>query len=141
VLGFSGDQFDVRCTDGTFGGWRPRTAFYDIARDGWGADFQHPDNQNRDRFGCGTRSNGSTYCSSAYESLLDQGAQAASYADSLPFYHQAEELLAQDAPVLFLRYGETISLIRPWVINYIQTQADHQNVGDLFYETIQIAAH
>jgi ABC-type oligopeptide transport system substrate-binding subunit len=90
---------------------------------------------------CDGRYNGSSYCSPAYDALLKQGAQAASYSASLPFYRQAEELLVQDAPVLFFRYGETISLVRPWVINYIQTPSDHQNVGDTLYENIQIAAH
>jgi ABC-type oligopeptide transport system substrate-binding subunit len=141
VLGFTGNQLDVRCTD--FAGW-PSSGpfrFYDIHRDGWGADFPHPDNQNRGPFACGMRDNESGYCNPAYDTLLDRGSQGASYAESLPFYHQAEELLAEDAPVLFLRYGESISLVRPWVINYVQTPSDHQNVGDTFYETIQIAAH
>ena len=92
----------------------PRNIF-DIARDGWGADFPHPDNQNRDLFSCGAVHNSSTYCNPAYDALLNEGAQAASYEESLPFYHQAEQALVQDAPVLFLRYGEDISLIRPWV--------------------------
>ncbi|MDL2335800.1 MAG: ABC transporter substrate-binding protein, partial [Chloroflexota bacterium] len=143
ALGFSGNQLDVRCTDfGLFPTHRPdRTAFYDIARDGWGADFPHPDNQLRETFACDSRYNNSTYCNPAFEALLDQGAHAADYAVSLPLYHQAEQLLVQDAPALFLRYGEAISLIRPWVINYVQTPSDHQNVGDTFYENIQILAH
>ena len=142
ALGFTSDQFDVRCTDsGLFPTERYPGNIYDFQRRGWGAEFPHPDNQNRDLFACGVRNNSSKYCNPAYDALLDQGAQAASFADSVPFYRQAEETLAQDAPVLFLRYGESISLIRPWVINYIQTPSDHQNVGDLFYETIQIATH
>ncbi|MEA2676831.1 MAG: oligopeptide transport system substrate-binding protein [Chloroflexota bacterium] len=139
VLGFTGDQFDVRCTD--YGGFRPprpRTSVYDVSRDGWGADFPHPDNQNRNLFTCGGHLNQSGYCNNAYEALLDQGAAAASYEASLQSYHLAEQLLVEDAPVLFLRYGESISLVRPWVTNYTQTPFDQQNVGDMFYETIQI---
>jgi ABC-type oligopeptide transport system substrate-binding subunit len=141
VLGFTGEQFDTRCSD--FGGWPPRvrTSFADIARDGWAADFPHPDNQNRDLFSCGSMNNDSTYCNPAYDAMLEQGAHAASYQESLPFYHHAEQLLVNDAPVLFVRYGEDISLIRPWVTNHVQTVFDHQNVGDNFYETIQILAH
>ncbi|MEP7378547.1 MAG: peptide ABC transporter substrate-binding protein [Chloroflexota bacterium] len=142
VLGFAGDQFDVRCTNS----WglpfhRPsRTAFYDVARDGWGADFPHADDQNRPLFSCGAPNNQSTYCNPAYDALLDQGARASDYAASLPFYRQAEQLLVQDAPVLFVRYGENISLIRPWVV-YTQSASDQQNVGDAFYEDFQILAH
>jgi oligopeptide transport system substrate-binding protein len=142
VLGFSGTQLDTRCVD--FGLFptprRSATTWADVAREGWGADFPHPDNQNRGLFNCGGWHNGSNYCNPAYDALLDQGATAASYEESLSFYHQAEELLAKDAPVLFLRYGETNSLVRPWVV-YTPSLMDQQNVGDAFYENYAIAAH
>ena len=141
VLGFTEDQFDVRCTDGIFSTRRFPGNIYDIERRGWSADFAHPDNQNRDLFACGARYNSSKYCDPAYDALLNRGAEAASYEKALPFYHDAELMLVQDAPVLFLRYGENVWLVRPWVINYIQTPSDQQNVGDVFYENIQIAAH
>ena len=77
----------------------------------------------------------------AYDDLLNQGAQAADYDAALPFYQQAEQQLVQDAPVFFMRYGEGVRLIRPWVAGLTQTPSDHQNVGDVFYETIHILAH
>ena len=145
-LGFAEDQFDTRCTD--FGGFptrppRPRFfgSVFDVARNGWGADFGHPDNQNRDLFACAAKNNGSGYCNPAYDALLNEGAESASYQESLPFYHRAEERLVEDAPALFMRYGEFVSLVRPWVINYVKSPLDQQNIGDAFYETIQIAAH
>jgi oligopeptide transport system substrate-binding protein len=141
-LGFTGQQMDIRCTDfGTFRTERRAGNVYDIARNGWGADFPHPDNQNRDLFACGAGNNNSKYCNPDYDDLLNQGAAAADYAAAEPFYHQAEELLAQDAPVIFLRYGEGVRLIRPWVTGLVQTSNDHQNPGDVFYETISIAPH
>lgn len=141
-LGFTGTQMDIRCTDfGTFRTERRAGNVYDIARNGWGADFPHPDNQNRDLFACGAGNNNSKYCNPDYDALLNQGAAAADYAAAEPFYHQAEELLAQDAPVIFLRYGEGVRLIRPWVTGLQATSSDHQNVGDVFYETISIAPH
>jgi oligopeptide transport system substrate-binding protein len=141
-LGFSGTQMDIRCTDfGTFRTERRAGNIYDIARNGWGADFPHPDNQNRDLFACGAGNNNSKYCNPDYDALLNQGAQAATYEEAVPFYHQAEELLVQDSPVFFMLYGEGVRLIRPWVSGITQTVSDHQNVGDVFYETIQILAH
>jgi oligopeptide transport system substrate-binding protein len=142
ILGFSGSQMDIRCTDfGTFRTERRAGNVYDIARNGWGADFPHPDNQNRDLFACGAGNNNSKYCNPAYDDLLNQGAQATSYAEAEPFYHQAEELLVQDAPVFFMRYGEGVRLIRPYVTGIMQTSSDHQNVGDVFYESISILPH
>jgi ABC-type oligopeptide transport system substrate-binding subunit len=141
-LGFSGQQMDIRCTDfGTFRTERRAGNVYDIARNGWGADFPHPDNQNRDLFACGAGNNNSKYCNEAYDDLLNQGAGAATPEEATAFYHQAEELLQQDAPVLFMRYGEGVRLVRPWVQGIVQTSSDHQNIGDVFYETISIAAH
>jgi oligopeptide transport system substrate-binding protein len=141
-LGFTGQQMDIRCTDfGTFRTERRAGNVYDIARNGWGADFPHPDNQNRDLFACGAGNNNSKYCNEEYDALLNQGATAADYAAAEPFYHQAEELLAEDQPVLFLRYGEGVSLIRPWVSGLTITVSDSQNRGDRFPETIQILAH
>ncbi|HUR16136.1 MAG TPA: peptide ABC transporter substrate-binding protein, partial [Candidatus Limnocylindrales bacterium] len=141
-LGFSGQQMDIRCTDfGTFRTERRAGNVYDIARNGWGADFPHPDNQNRDLFACGAGNNNSKYCNEEYDALLNQGATAGSYDEALPFYQQAETMLADDQPVLFLRYGEGVSLIQPWVSGLTITVSDSQNRGDRFPETIQILAH
>jgi oligopeptide transport system substrate-binding protein len=140
-LGFTGDQMDIRCTDfGTFRTERRAGNVYTISRNGWGADFPHPDNQNRDLFACGAGNNNSKYCNPDYDALLNQGATAASYDDAVPFYQQAEELLAADAPVLFLRYGEGVRLIQPYIQGMTQTSSDHQNPGDVFYETMFIGA-
>ena len=139
-LGFSGQQMDIRCTDfGTFRTERRAGNVYDIARNGWGADFPHPDNQNRDLFACGAGNNNSKYCNPAYDDLLNQGAAAASYDESVPFYQQAEQLLAEDAPVIFLRYGEGVRLIRP-NIGLTPTVNDSQNTGDRFPENYTVTA-
>jgi len=140
-LGFSGQQMDIRCTDfGTFRTERRAGNVYDIARNGWGADFPHPDNQNRDLFACGAGNNNSKYCNPAYDDLLNQGAGAASYDESVPFYQDAERLLAEDAPVVFLRYGEGVRLVRPYV-GLTPTVNDSQNTGDRFPENYTVAAH
>jgi hypothetical protein len=142
TFGFTGPQMDIRCTDGwgTFGTWR-FPPVYDVRRNGWGADFPHPDNQNRDLFACGVRNNNSKYCNPAYDALLNRAAQAATYDEALPFYQQAEQTLVNDAPVLFLRYGEAVRLVRPWVLGIVPTAADHQNIGDMHLEDVQIVAH
>ena len=140
-LGFSGSQMDIRCTDfGTFRTERRAGNVYDIARNGWGADFPHPDNQNRDLFACGAGNNNSKYCNPDYDALLNQGAAAASYDESLPFYQDAERQLADDAPVVFLRYGEGVRLVRPYV-TLTPTVNDSQNTGDRFPENYTVAAH
>ena len=132
---------DIRCTDfGTFRTERRAGNVYDIARNGWGADFPHPDNQNRDLFACGAGNNNSKYCNPAYDDLLNQGAGGR-------FVRRVASLLPgrradarQDAPVVFLRYGEGVRLVRPYV-GLTPTVNDSQNTGDRFPENYTIAAH
>jgi oligopeptide transport system substrate-binding protein len=139
-LGFSGQQMDIRCTDfGTFRTERRAGNVYDIARNGWGADFPHPDNQNRDLFACGAGNNNSKYCNPDYDALLGEGAAAASYDESLESYHAAEQQLVADAPVIFLRYGVGVRLVRPNV-TLTPTVNDSQNTGDRFPENYAVAA-
>lgn len=139
-LGFA--SMDIRCTDfATIRTERRSGKVYDIVRNGWGADFPHPDNQNRDLFACGAGNNNSKYCNPDYDAKLNEAAAASSYDESVPIYQEAEKMLADDAPVIFLRYGEGVRLIQPYVTGIAQTVSDHTNPGDVFYETISIAPH
>ena len=72
-LGFSESQFDISCTDfAVFRTERRQGNIYDITRNGWGADFPHPDNQLRDLFATGAGNNNSGYANPAFDLLLGQ---------------------------------------------------------------------
>ncbi len=45
------------------------------------------------------------------------------------------------AAILPLRFGLTTYLVQPWVQGLQATASDHQNIGDVFYESITIGAH
>ena len=43
--------------------------------------------------------------------------------------------------MLPLRFGNVTYLVQPWVQGLTATASDHQNIGDVFYENVTIAAH
>jgi oligopeptide transport system substrate-binding protein len=140
-LGFAGSQFDISCTDfGTFRTERRAGNVYDIQRNGWGADFPHPDNQLRDLFATGAGNNNNGYSNKAFDDLLNKAAAESDETKSNDLYKEAQRLLVDDAAVLFMRYGITRNLVKPYVAGLVSVANDHQNYGDVFYETISILA-
>ena len=141
-LGFAGSQFDISCTDfGTFRTERRAGNVYDIQRNGWGADFPHPDNQLRDLFATGAGNNNNGYSNPAFDELLNKAAAESDPTKSHDLYVQAQRMIVDDAAVLFMRYGVTRNLVQPYLSGLQSVANDHQNYGDVFYETIQILAH
>ena len=141
-LGFAGSQFDISCTDfGTFRTERRAGNVYDIQRNGWSADFPHADNQLRDLFATGAGNNNNGYSNPAFDDLLNKAAAESDPQKSHDLYVQAQRLIVDDAAVLFMRYGVTRNLVQPYLSGLQSVANDHQNYGDVFYETIQVMAH
>lgn len=139
-LGFAETSFDISCTDfPTFLQERP-AGKYNISRDGWGADFPHAKNQ-LDLLVCGSGNNNSQYCNPAFDAAFNEAATIADPAEQAAKYIEAQRIAVDDASVLFLRYGLTRYLIQPYVSGLTPTSSDHQNIGDVFLETVQILEH
>jgi oligopeptide transport system substrate-binding protein len=141
-LGFSEAQFDISCTDfAVFRTERREGNKYDITRNGWGADFPHPDNQLRDLFLTGVGLNNSGYANPAFDALVAQASVEQDPAKSKDLYVQAQRLLVDDAPVVWLNWATTRYLVKPYLAGLVATASDHNNIGDVFYETMQILQH
>jgi oligopeptide transport system substrate-binding protein len=141
-LGFSESQFDISCTDfGVFRTERRAGNVYDISRNAWGADFPHPSNQLLDLYACGAGNNNSQYCNKDFDALLAKASAETDPTKSHELYVQAQRLLVDDAPVIWLGYGVNRYMVKPYVTGIQATASDHQNIGDVFYETIQIKEH
>ena len=139
-LGFAETSFDISCTDfPTFLQERP-AGKYNISRDGWGADFPHAKNQ-LDLLICGGGNNNAQYCNPAFDKAFNEAATIADPADQEAKYIEAQRMAVDDAPVLFLRFGVTRYLVQPYVSGLTPTSSDHQNIGDVFLETIKILQH
>ncbi len=114
---------------------------YTIARDGWGADYPHANNQLNGIFTCGGGNNASQYCNPAFDALIAQAASEPDQDKQVALYNQAQTMLFGDAAVLPLRFGLATYEIAPYVGGVIPTGSDSQLPGDLFYENIYIKAH
>jgi oligopeptide transport system substrate-binding protein len=129
-----GSEFSVFLTQRTAGE-------YDIARDAWGADYPHANNQLDGNFTCGGGNNNSQYCNPAFDDLLKQAATELDVDKQSEIYSQAQKILADDAADLPLLYRDFATVVKPWVDGEVVTPIDHNNPGDKFVETIRILAH
>ena len=137
ALGFAETSFDISCSDfPTFLQERP-AGKYNVSRDGWGADFPHAKNQ-LDLLVCGSGNNNSQYCNPAFDAAFNEAATIADPEAQKQKYIDAQRIAVDDASVLFLRYGTTRYLVRPWVLGLTPSSSDHQNIGDVFLETVSI---
>jgi oligopeptide transport system substrate-binding protein len=129
-----GSEFSVFLTQRTAGE-------YDIARDAWGADYPHANNQLSGNFTCGGGNNNSQYCNPAFDALLLEAASEADPTKQADLYKQAGKILADDAADLPLLYRDFATVLKPYVDGEIITPIDHNNPGDKFAETIKILKH
>jgi oligopeptide transport system substrate-binding protein len=129
-----GSDFSVLLTQRTAGQ-------YDIARDGWGADYPHANNQLSGNFTCHGGNNNDQYCNKDFDALLAQAAAEPDQGKQVALYNQAQTLLYNDAADLPLRYSTTTYEIAPYVKGVISTGSDSVSPGELFWESISIAAH
>jgi oligopeptide transport system substrate-binding protein len=129
-----GSEFSVFLTQRTAGE-------YDIARDAWGADYPHANNQLSGNFTCGGGNNNSQYCNKEFDALLLQAASEPDPTKQTDLYKQAGKILADDAADLPLLYRDFATVVKPYVDGEIITPIDHNNPGDKFAETIKILKH
>jgi oligopeptide transport system substrate-binding protein len=110
---------------------------YMIARDGWGADYPHANNQ-LGLFVCGGGNNDVQWCNTDFDALMAQAAAEPDQDKQVALYNQAQKILIDDAALLPLRFGLTVYEVQPYVGGLTITPSDSQLPGDMFYETIQM---
>jgi oligopeptide transport system substrate-binding protein len=113
---------------------------YSLARDGWGADYPHANNQ-LGLFVCGGGNNDIQYCNPDFDKLMAQAAGEPDQTKQVDLYNQAQTILMNDAALLPLRFGLATYEVQPYVGGLQVTPSDAQLPGDVFYETIQILKH
>src|SRR5262245_60025405 len=113
---------------------------YDLARDGWGADYPHASNQ-LGNFLCGGGNNNIQYCNTDFDNLMKQAAAEPDQTKQVALYNQAQTILMNDAAFLPLRFAVSTFEVQPYVKGINATPSDSQLPGDVFYETIQIEKH
>jgi ABC-type transport system substrate-binding protein len=55
-------------------------------------------------------------------------------------YNQAQEMLVEEAPVIFISWGGRFTLVKPWVLGLEITPQDFAT-GAYFYTSVTIGEH
>ena len=113
---------------------------FDIFRLGWGADYPHPNNFLTDLFTCTSGNNNMQYCNEDFDALMADAAVEPDLDTQVGIYNQAQEMLVDDAPVIFISWGGRFTLVKPWVTGLTLTPQDYTS-GAYFYTNVTIAAH
>jgi oligopeptide transport system substrate-binding protein len=114
---------------------------YDLARDGWGADYPHANNQIAGLFTCGGGNNDDQYCNPAVDDLITQAAAEPDQAKQAALYEQAGKIISDDAAALFLRWGVSSELVQPYVSGLQKSPMDSVVPGERHWETISMLEH
>ncbi|TKI06557.1 ABC transporter substrate-binding protein [Martelella alba] len=110
---------------------KARTGDFAVVRSGWYADYNDPSTF-LNNFRGGDSGNFAGYRSPAYDAALDSAARAASTAAAAPFYQQAENTLAEDAPGIPVFHHVGVRLVKPHVGGFHETRLGFIATKDLY---------
>lgn len=86
---------------------------------GWCADYPDPENFTDVLFHTGAQQNQSHYSNPQVDALLEQARTERDVNKRLQLYQQAEQLIVDDAPVIFTTHGLSHVLVKPYIVGYI----------------------
>jgi len=112
---------------------------FDIFRLGWGADYPHPNNFLTDLFTCTSGNNNMQYCNEEFDTLMADAAVEPDLDTQVGIYNQAQEMLVEDAPVIFISWGGRFTLVKPTVQGLTLTPQDFSS-GAYFFTNVTITA-
>jgi oligopeptide transport system substrate-binding protein len=91
---------------------------------GWCADYPDPENFADVLFHTGAQQNLGNYSNPALDAILDQARGEPDVTKRIQLYQQAEQIIVQDAPALFISHDVTYMLVKPYVKGYVLTPID-----------------
>ena len=91
---------------------------------GWCADYPDPENFADVLFHTGSQANTGGYSNPQLDSLLEQARTEQDVTTRIGLYQQAEQMIVQDAPVLFTVHYLSYELVKPYVKGYVYTPID-----------------
>ncbi|MGI2335446.1 MAG: ABC transporter substrate-binding protein [Dehalogenimonas sp.] len=103
---------------------------------GWGADYPDPDNWLPEIFGTGGGVNHNLYSDPAFDALATQAMKELDNAKRLEMWADAQEMVVDAAPMVFLFNRERFVLVNPNVQGLLTTGMDGQIAGDQFYYNV-----
>ena len=91
---------------------------------GWCADYPDPENFADVLFHTGAQQNIGKYSNPALDAILDQARVEQDVTKRIQLYQQAEQIIVQDAPVLFISHDVSYMLVKPYVKGFVLTPID-----------------
>jgi oligopeptide transport system substrate-binding protein len=91
---------------------------------GWCADYPDPENFADVLFHTGAQQNTGNYSNPALDAVLEQARGEMDVAKRIGLYQQAEKMIVEDAPALFLGHNISYVLVKPYVKGYVLTPID-----------------
>jgi oligopeptide transport system substrate-binding protein len=91
---------------------------------GWCADYPDPENFADVLLHTGAQQNLGGYSNPALDALLEQARVEPDVTRRIALYQQAEQMIVDDAPLLFTVHGLSYVLVKPYVKGYVLTPID-----------------
>ena len=91
---------------------------------GWCADYPDPENFADVLFHTGSSQNTGNYSNPALDAILEQARVEQDVTKRIALYQQAEQMIVDDAPVLFTTHSLSYQLVKPYVKGYVFTPID-----------------
>ncbi|MEG0280793.1 MAG: ABC transporter substrate-binding protein SapA [Morganella sp. (in: enterobacteria)] len=110
-----GITMNIRPVEGRFQENTLMDRSHDITLAGWSTDSNDPDSFFRPLLSCaaiGSQTNLSHWCSPEFDDVIHQALLAQQLGSRIEYYHQAQQILAQDLPVLPLAYSLRLQAFR-----------------------------
>jgi oligopeptide transport system substrate-binding protein len=89
-----------------------------IVSSGWCADYPDPENFADVLFHTGTAMNYSNYNNPTLDNILENARVETDVAQRIDLYQQAEQIIVDDAPAIFLTHSLSYVLVKPYIKGY-----------------------
>ena len=95
-----------------------------IINTGWCADYPDPENFADALFHTGAENNQGHYSNPQLDRLLEAGRLEGDASKRIGLYQQAEQMIVDDAPVLFTTHNLSYVLVKPYIKGFVLTPID-----------------
>ena len=90
-----------------------------LSSGGWCADYPDPQNFADVLLRTGAEMNDGHYSNPELDQILDQAAVEPDVDTRIALYQEAEQIIVEDAPYLFLFHGKNYELVKPYILGYV----------------------
>ncbi len=98
---------------------------------GWGPDYPFMETYLTPVFGTDADSNASTFSNADFDNLMKQGDSAPSMGEAIPYYQQAEDILAEELPVIPMFWRKVAALYSANVDTFVWNQVSGAAYGEI----------